>query len=100
MGIPSVVIGDNTAMSFHAKHYLGVLAAALVLTAPAGAGGTDSHANSMDVDFTHTVTIGSTQLQAGHYTIKATETQNQITVWKGGKAVATVPCQWIKLPAK
>ena len=86
-------------MKSHARHYLGVLSV-LILTMPAWAGSNSFHKDSTDYDVIQVTMIGNTQLQPGHYTIKATETEKQFEVLKDGKVVATVPCQWVRLPKK
>jgi len=86
-------------MKFHAKFYLGVLSA-LILTMPAWASKNSFHKDSTGYDVTRTTMIGTTQLQPGHYTIKATETEKQFEVLQDGKVIATVPCEWMTLPKK
>lgn len=86
-------------MKFHAKYYLGVLSV-LILTAPAWASKNSLHKDSTDYNVTRTTMIGKTQLQPGHYTIKATETEKQFEVLQDGKVIATVPCEWVTLPKK
>jgi len=51
-------------------------------------------------DLTQTMKIGNTQLQPGHYTLKANESQDQLRVLHDGKLIATVPCHWVKLNRK
>jgi hypothetical protein len=46
------------------------------------------------------MTIGSTQLQRGQYQLRAEEGKSELQVIQKGKVVATIPCQWIQLPAK
>ncbi|MGH9717758.1 MAG: hypothetical protein ACRD4R_13665 [Candidatus Acidiferrales bacterium] len=44
--------------------------------------------------------IGHTDLQPGHYTLKANESKDKLRVLHNGKVVATVPCHWVKLQQK
>ena len=56
--------------------------------------------DSIDYVIDHPMTIAGHQLSAGTYKISANETGNEVQVKKDGDVVATVPCQWIQLPAK
>jgi len=86
-------------MKSHARYYLGVLSV-LILTMPAWAGSKPSHKDSTDYDVTQVMMVGNTQLQPGHYTINAREFENQFDILRDGKVIATVPCQWVRLPKK
>lgn len=55
---------------------------------------------STHYDVTQTVEIGQTQLKPGHYTLKASESNDQLRVIHDGKLVATVPVRWVKLQRK
>ena len=46
------------------------------------------------------MTIGTTQIQAGQYDLKAEEGKSELQVVHNGKVIATVPCHWTTLPAK
>jgi len=50
----------------------------------------------------HPVTIGTQQLEAGTYDLKANDAQNQINVVRtdNGKTIATIPCEWVQLAQK
>jgi len=84
-------------MSFHAKRYVGGLAVVL-LALPVWSGG--SRTDSIPFDPSQNTTIGQTQLPPGHYTLRATESGNQLEVLKDNKVIATVPSTWVKLPQK
>lgn len=56
--------------------------------------------DSTAYDVTQPIEIGQSQLQPGHYTLKANESTDQLRVLHNGKLVATVPCHWVKLPQK
>lgn len=86
-------------MKSHARQCLGVVSV-LILAMPVWAAKSSSHKDSTDYDVTRVTMIGNTQLQPGHYTIKATESENQLDILENGKVVATVPCHWVKLPEK
>jgi hypothetical protein len=86
-------------MKSHARYYLGVLSV-LILAIPVWAGKNSSHKDSMDYDVTQVTMVGNTQLQPGHYTINAREFENQFDILRDGKVIATVPCQWVRLPKK
>ncbi|HUJ30156.1 MAG TPA: hypothetical protein VLY23_02670 [Candidatus Acidoferrum sp.] len=86
-------------MKSYARYYLGVLSV-LILTMPAWAGSKPSHKDSTDYDVTQEMMVGKTQLQPGHYTINAREFENQFDILRDGKVIATVPCQWVRLPKK
>ena len=86
-------------MRVHLKQYLGVLAV-LAMAMPVWAGRSSSRTDSTPYDTMQTVTIGKTQLKAGHYTLKAKEAQHQLRVLQDGKLLATVPCHWVKLAKK
>jgi hypothetical protein len=45
-------------------------------------------------------TIGSTQLKAGAYDFAADDAKQELNISQKGKAVATVPGQWTKIPKK
>jgi hypothetical protein len=84
-------------MSFHAKQCVGGLAIVLLaLAVSAGSSRTDSISFGTSQD----VSIGQTQLPPGNYTLRATESQNQLEILKDKKIIATVPCTWFKLPQK
>jgi hypothetical protein len=85
-------------MNFHAKKCIGVLAVA-ALALPLWAG-SSSHTDSTPFDAVQTAKIGQTQLQPGHYTLKAKESGNQLEILQEGKLIATVPCSWVELPQK
>lgn len=59
-----------------------------------------SRTDSTRYNITQTVKIGQTQLKPGDYTLKATESQDQLRVLHHGKLIATVPCHWVKLSRK
>jgi hypothetical protein len=64
-------------------------------------GGEKSSRNlSMDFDTADILTIGNTQLQPGHYTFDANQSNNELEVLKDDKIVAKVPCHWVQLPKK
>ena len=86
-------------MKSYARYYLGVLSV-LILTIPAWAGRNTSHKDSAAYDVSQVTTIGNTQLQPGHYTIEARESEGQFEIVQDGKVIATVPCQWVRLPKK
>jgi len=86
-------------MKFHARYYLGVLSV-LILTMPAWAGSKSSHKDSTGYDPTQIMMIGNAQVQPGHYTIQAREFESQFDILRDGKVIATVPCQWVRLPKK
>jgi len=86
-------------MKLHAKCYLGVLTV-LILTMPAWAGKNSSHKDSIDYDVSQVTMLGGTQLQPGHYTITAREAESHLDIVQNGKVIATVPCQWVRLPKK
>ncbi len=86
-------------MKLHAKLYLGVLSV-LILTMPTWAGKSSPHKDSTDYDVSQITMLGSTQLQPGHYTITAREAESQLDILQDGKVIATVPCQWVRLPKK
>jgi hypothetical protein len=86
-------------MRFYPKGYLGALAVVL-MAMPVWAGKDAAHKDTTNLDIAQPTTVGTTQLQPGHYTVQATEGQNQFDILREGKVVATVPCQWIKLPSK
>ena len=46
------------------------------------------------------MTIGSTQVKAGTYQLKAEEGKTEVQLISKGKVIATVPCQWTPLPSK
>jgi hypothetical protein len=46
------------------------------------------------------LTIGNTQVNSGSYQLAADDSKQQISLMKSGKAFATVPGQWVKLPKK
>lgn len=82
-------------MRFQVKRYLGLLAIfafAMVVWA--------SRTDSTPYDVTQPTEIGHAQLEPGHYTLKATESKDQLRVLQNGKVVATVPCHWVKLSQK
>jgi hypothetical protein len=85
-------------MSFHVKKYAGALAV-VALALPVWAG-SSSHTDSTTFDTMQTATIGQTQLQPGHYTLKAKESSDRLEVLQNGKLIATVPCSWIELAQK
>lgn len=75
--------------------YLTVLAFAFV-TLPVWA----AHTDSMVWEPTQAITIGTTQVQPGHYELRAEEGQSNLQVIKDGKVIASVPCNWMQLPNK
>lgn len=86
-------------MCVRPKHYLGVLAV-LTMAMPVWAGKKSSHTDSAPFDTLQAVTIGTTQLQPGHYTFEAKESGNQLEIRKDDNVIATVPCHWIQLSKK
>jgi hypothetical protein len=54
------------------------------------------------VDWTalQAMTIGTTQVQPGQYTLRAEEGKPELQVVQRGKVIATIPGQWVQLPAK
>jgi hypothetical protein len=80
--------------------FFGAVVTTLILTAPAWAGSASSHKDSTTFDVTRAITIGNTNLQAGHYTFEANEDQSQVNVLTDGKVIATVPCHWVQLQKK
>jgi len=85
-------------MSFTAKAYIGALAIA-ALTLPVWARSSE-HTDSTTFDTFQSQKIGQTELQPGHYTLKATESQNQLEILQNNKVIATVPCTWVQLSNK
>jgi len=83
----------------HPKHYFAVLTV-LFLAMPVWAGGGSNRKDSVSLDVNQVTMVGNTQLQPGHYKLEATESTNQLNVLRGGKIIATVACEWIKLPQK
>jgi hypothetical protein len=59
-----------------------------------------THTDSTRYSVTQITKIGTVQLKPGRYTLKATESQDQLRVLHRGKLIATVPCRWIKLSRK
>jgi hypothetical protein len=86
-------------MRFHPKYFIGSFGA-LILALPVFAAGSTMHTDTTQFDVSHEMTIGSTQLSPGHYTLKGRESEGQIEVLQEGKVVATVPCQWVRLNDK
>lgn len=83
-------------MRFQVKPYFAVLAIfAFAMVAFAS-----MRTDSTRYNVTQTTTIGHTQLKPGNYTLKAQESKDQLRVLHHGKLIATVPCQWTKLPKK
>lgn len=56
--------------------------------------------DSTRYDVTQTIKIGQTKLKPGHYTLKASESNDKLRVIEDGKLVATVPVHWVKLQQK
>jgi hypothetical protein len=46
------------------------------------------------------VTVGTTQIQPGDYTLRAEESGKMLEVLHDGKVVAQVSCHWIELPKR
>ena len=86
-------------MRVHAKYYLGAVTVLFLVTS-AWAGGGSNRKDSISLDVAQVTMVGNTQLQPGHYKLEATESTNQLNVLRGGKIIATVACEWIKLPQK
>lgn len=80
--------------------FLGAVIATLILTAPTWAASNSSHRDSTSFDVAQVTTVGNTQLQPGHYTLEANESESQLNVLKNGKVIATVPCHWVQLQKK
>lgn len=85
-------------MNFTAKAYLGAWAV-LALTLPVLAK-SSQHTDSTTFDTSESQKIGQTELQPGRYTLKATESQNQLEIIQNNKVIATVPCTWVQLSNK
>ena len=83
-------------MNFDVKK-LGTVLATLLFAAALWA---SSRTDSTGYDVTRPTQIGNTQLVPGHYTLKATESMNQLRVLQDGKVLATVPCRWVTLDHK
>jgi len=86
-------------MRFNAKYLIGSFGA-LILALPVFAAGSTMHTDTTQFDVSHEMTIGSTQLSPGHYTLRGRESEGQIEVLHDGKVLATVPCQWVRLNDK
>ncbi|HKV04615.1 MAG TPA: hypothetical protein VJO53_05860 [Candidatus Acidoferrales bacterium] len=86
-------------MRFHPKQFLGALVV-LALAMPLWARTNSSHTDSTTLDADQGMTIGKTQLQPGQYTLKATESGDQLEVRKDGQLIASVPCHWVELSKK
>ena len=82
-------------MIAHAKKYLAVLAFSFVAL-PVWA----AHMDSLSWEPTQAARIGSTQVMPGQYELRAEEGQPNVEVMHNGKVLATVPCNWVKLPKK
>lgn len=78
------------------KKIIGVLAIFLFAMVVWASSRTDSTA----YDVMQPTEIGHTQLKPGHYTLKATESADQLRVLQDGRVVASVPCHWVKLDHK
>lgn len=83
-------------MQVHIKKSLSLFAILIFAAVTWASTRTDSTA----YDVTQPIEIGQSQLQPGHYTLKANESTNQLRVLQNGKVVATVPCHWVKLQQK
>lgn len=59
-----------------------------------------AHTDSLPFVTNQTATIGGYKLAPGTYTLKASDTTNQVEVSKDGATVATVPCKWVQLQQK
>jgi hypothetical protein len=46
------------------------------------------------------MTVGSTQLEPNSCELTADDSKTELTIMKNGKAVATVPGQWVKIPQR
>jgi hypothetical protein len=90
------LVEEIQTMRQYAKKCLAVIAVLLFAAVVWASTRTDS----TQYDVSQTVKIGTTQLKPGHYTLKASESQDQLRVLHQGKLVATVPCHWIKLNQK
>jgi hypothetical protein len=89
------ITGDIGPLILHRKKTLIALAFSLVAL-PLWA----AHVDSTDWNPSQSMMIGSTQLQRGQYQLRAEEGKSELQVIQKGKVVATIPCQWIQLPAK
>jgi hypothetical protein len=85
-------------MSFQLTKYVGVLAV-VALALPVWAK-SSSHTDSTTFEPEQSATIGQTQLKPGQYTLKATESGNQLEILQHGTVIATVPCTWVELGQK
>ncbi len=70
--------------------------AVLLLASPVFAAGT----NSATYTTTQPVTIGTTQLKPGVYTLQAADGSSELEILQRGKMVGKAACHWVKLSAK
>ena len=56
--------------------------------------------DTVDWETSQPMAVGTTQLKAGQYQLRAEEGKSELQVIQKGKVIATVPCQWVQLPAK
>jgi hypothetical protein len=98
-GFPGIhlnpITGDIGPLQLHRKQTLIALAFSLVAL-PLWA----AHVDSTDWNPTQSMTIGTKQLQPGRYQLRAEEGKSELEVVQKGKVLATIPCQWVELPAK
>jgi hypothetical protein len=66
------------------------------LALPALAGGT----NSTNFTTAGPVTVGTTQLKSGTYTLQIDDGGKEVQILQKGKVVGTAACHWVKLPSK
>jgi hypothetical protein len=81
-------------MRLRSKYYLAGFAV-LTLTMPVWA-----HTFKESLDLDKNTTIGTTQLNAGTYEVRADDTAKDLNILQNGKVVATVQGQWVKIPQK
>lgn len=85
-------------MRFHRKHFVGI-AIVLAMAVPVLAG-LSSRTESTAYNAMHTVMVGKTQLQPGHYKFEARESGKHLEIRENGRMLASVPCTWIRLSHK
>ena len=79
-------------------YFLG--AAALLMVVPIWAKPKPDRTDTATWEPIEAVTVGTTQIQPGNYTLRAQESGKTLEVLHDGKVVAQVPCHWIELPKK
>lgn len=79
-------------------YFLG--AAALLMVLPIWAKPKPDRTDTANWEPIEAVTVGTTQIQPGDYTLRAQESGKMLEVLHEGKVVAQVPCHWIELPKK